>query len=69
MVRAHSLFVLRTAKLIRLFGEVAQEVHAQVADQLLGLLVDACRLRQLLHDQLLHGRCYKYTVLNERSVG
>ena len=56
MVRAHGLLVLCAAKLVRLLSQVAQEVHAQVAYQLLRLLVDSSRFRQLLHDELLYGR-------------
>ena len=50
MVGADGLLVLRAAKLIRLLSQVAEKVHAQVANELLGLLVDACLLRQLFHD-------------------
>ena len=46
MVGADGLLVLCAAKL------------SQVANKLLGLLVDACLLRQLFHDELLDRRSY-----------
>lgn len=54
MIWADCLFVLCAAEIISLFGQMHEKVHAQVAYQLLGLLVDPRLLRQLLHDQLLH---------------
>ena len=53
VVRANCLFVLSVAKFIRLLGKVAKKVHTEVTDELLGLLMDACLLGQLLHNQLL----------------
>ena len=41
MIWAHRLLVLSTAKLVSLLSELHQEVHAEVADEVFGLLVDA----------------------------
>lgn len=59
MIWADCLFVLCAAEIISLFGQMHEKVHAQVAYQLLGLLVDPRLLRQLLHDQLLHRGFHK----------
>jgi len=67
MVRTDRLFVLRVAKVICLFRNVHQEVHAKIADESFGLGVNARLRGQFLHDELLDGGCNTISVVSQRS--
>ena len=58
MVGANCFFVLRTAELVRFFGEFHEKVHAESAYQLFGMLVDPGCLWKFLHDELLYWGCH-----------